>query len=677
LVEVGGTDTNNDGKIDGTGGGGTGSIADAGTPNGWATAIDGNESGTALHLGNGDDNNDNGGNTTDTIPNYRDLDSDNDGLSDHLENGGTDDVDNDGRVGTVANSLGVGGTLLTVVNSDTDSVPNYLDLDSDNDGISDLAETSTTLVDADGDGRVDGSALPTTGIVNTLTNISLPNADGDARPDYLDLDSDNDGISDLREGSIANQPDANNDGRVDGTPNSNGVITGTGASLVTNPSDKDNDGVNDFRDLDSDNDGIFDLREGTNANQPDAGNDGQVDGTPDANGVVTGGGVVFVTNPTNTDGDGVADYRDLDSDNDGINDVREAGLGDANNDGVLGGASPTVDANGVISGATSTIPNTDGDTRPDFRDLDSDNDSINDVDEYQSPTDLDANNDGLIDGDDIDNDGIRSGADGDDNGFGDVSDPAPLDDTDPDTTPNYLDLDSDDDAVFDIVEAGNGTLDTAPANGQIDNLTDNDNDGIADAADTNPNFFGEGTGPLPVSFVKFNATKVNEKVKLNWVTALEFNNLHFLVERSTDGRGFNTIGKIEGRNQYEELSNYEFWDNQPLEGINYYRITQVDTDNSRTSTMILSVNMELETSLSIFPNPVLKEVNLDFKSEPAERNISVEIINANGIKINGFTFDKPLGKYKLKLNLDSLNSGIYLIKVFYKGQSQLYKVVKQ
>ncbi|MEO6287489.1 MAG: T9SS type A sorting domain-containing protein [Dyadobacter sp.] len=51
-----------------------------------------------------------------------------------------------------------------------------------------------------------------------------------------------------------------------------------------------------------------------------------------------------------TDGDGIADNLDLDSDNDGCNDVLEAGGTDANGDGILGGSPVTVDADGLVVG---------------------------------------------------------------------------------------------------------------------------------------------------------------------------------------------------------------------------------------------------------------------------------------------------------------------------------------
>ncbi|WP_459211182.1 lectin-like domain-containing protein [Aquimarina rhabdastrellae] len=83
-----------------------------------------------------------------------------------------------------------------------------------------------------------------------------------------------------------------------------------------------------------------------------------------------------------TDGDGIVDALDLDSDNDGIYDVRESGGVDLNNDGYADDIDGNLDNNDGIpdTAGTGTIPNdTDNDTVYDHLDLDSDNDTCYDT----------------------------------------------------------------------------------------------------------------------------------------------------------------------------------------------------------------------------------------------------------------------------------------------------------
>jgi gliding motility-associated-like protein len=193
-----------------------------------------------------------------------------------------------------------------------------------------------------------------------LASCVPKDSDGDGTPDQLDLDSDNDGILDVYESQGANFVAAtNNDANLDGMDDA----YGTGVVLA----DTDTDAVFDYLDLDSDNDGIYDLTE-SGSIAPDANNNGTIDGNPatfGANGLSSAvetapdSGILAYT-LTDTDGDGIHNYIEQDNDNDLCNDVREAGFSDPDNDGIPGSAAPpTVNANGVVTGITNgyTTPN--------------------------------------------------------------------------------------------------------------------------------------------------------------------------------------------------------------------------------------------------------------------------------------------------------------------------------
>jgi hypothetical protein len=150
----------------------------------------------------------------DGLPNLADLDSDGDGVSDLIEAGGTDtnsDGQADNFVDTNGNGLadhlepGLGGRALPLPDSDADGADNHRDLDSDGDGAADVIESGGA--DANGDGRQDGTDADNDGLVDsgdsTTTGghaLPRPDSDGDGTVDSLDTDSDNDGVTDSREG---------------------------------------------------------------------------------------------------------------------------------------------------------------------------------------------------------------------------------------------------------------------------------------------------------------------------------------------------------------------------------------------------------------------------------------------------------------------------------------------
>ena len=240
----------------------------------------------------------------DGIPNNKDLDSDNDGILDAVEAGFTD-ADNDGEVdGTGYDTDGkvtASDGYVTPADTDSDTIQDYVDLDSDNDGILDAVEAGFTDADNDGEVDGDGTGVDADGKVIGSDGYGTPaNTDSDTIPDHLDPDSDGDGISDAIEAGFT---DADGDGEVDGTVDTDGTVSDSDG--YGTPADTDLDGTPNHLDLDSDNDGILDSIEG--------------DDTVD------------------TDGDGTPNYLDIDSDGDGCYDAVEAGFTDANNDGEVDG----------------------------------------------------------------------------------------------------------------------------------------------------------------------------------------------------------------------------------------------------------------------------------------------------------------------------------------------------
>ena len=108
-----------------------------------------------------------------------DTDDDDDGIPDIIENGGVDangdgvvddfiDTDDDGWADTF--DPDDGGTSLTPQDFDLDGIYNYRDTDSDNDGIADIVEVGNATADTDGDGRTNGT-VGTNGLDNAFESV--------------------------------------------------------------------------------------------------------------------------------------------------------------------------------------------------------------------------------------------------------------------------------------------------------------------------------------------------------------------------------------------------------------------------------------------------------------------------------------------------------------------------
>jgi opacity protein-like surface antigen len=378
----------------------------------------------------------------DGIPDARDLDSDGDGVSDRAESGatGTDtdhdgiddafDADTHGGVDTDHDRVADGFVAL---DTDGDGVPDFRDLDSDNDSIADVVEAGGA--DENGDGLLD--------VDGTVTSTPA-DADGDGRPNLRDLDSDGDGATDISRTSFA-VLDVNGDGRIDvfgADVDGDGLADAIDGEPAQRGSriDNDEDGVPADRDQDDDGDGIRDSLEGTADTDGDGtldrlDRDSDNDGIPDriemglvrpSGSDANGNGIDDVYESVNSrrdsDNDGIPDYLDSDSDNDGMSDVLEilrvqlSGAdadGDGIDDAIDVDATHGVDTNGDgVDDARLNLADTDGDGLEDYRDPDSDNDGILDGRENG-----DFNNDGINDRLQRDP-GLRTGLEGGGGSFG-------------------------------------------------------------------------------------------------------------------------------------------------------------------------------------------------------------------------------------------------------------------
>jgi hypothetical protein len=139
-------------------------------------------------------------------------------------------------------------------------------------------------------------------------------------------------------------------------------------------------------------------------------------------------------------------------------------------------------------------------------------------------------------------------------------------------------------------------------------------------------------GALPVTLVSFTATKANEQVYLNWSTATEINSSHYEIERSTDGVTFEKIGFETAAFNSVELINYQFIDNQPNNGINYYRLKMVDADETFEYSPVRVVNVssaQPAVTVNIYPNPAANFISVGL-TLPATEPTNVYVRNMNG-----------------------------------------------
>lgn len=547
---------------------------------------------------------------------------------------------------------------MTIMDMDGDGFPNYQDVDSDGDGITDCIEAGG--LDTDGDGRYDV---------------------------FVDIDFD--GLADAVDGDVGNDSIAENSANclqlTLADLDSNGIPEGYPMG------DYDGDGYLDFLDIDVDNDGILDNREAQEGNalvnttmQLPLGTDADGDGYDDRYDADQTDGLIANSAPNGTviaesddiddfDGDGVPNHKDADSDNDGIVDFIEADSADA----YTAWSTADVDQDGLLdfwdadtTGVDSSLgytPNDDADDSdgfPDYLDGNTDGDDLLDYMEAIDYTgDLQTRNDYMYLATNYvpQNGGVSTSnfdntLDSDFDGIPDW-----LDDDVADIFANFLDpnhalySDADNDGLVDIFDADQNA--GAPYVGVL----------IPGTVLPYPSDFDDSINPqsdwrdltimisLPVEWLEFDVARQDATTAdVLWSTASEKNNEKFLVQKSTDNQKYEVIGEVIGGGTTSKVSRYSFTDYDVHEGVNYYRLVQIDFDGKQGISDVKVLENKIRAELIAYPNPSKGRVLLGGAGSYTDLNIfDISGMDVTGnVSVQGNTLD-----------FGGLTAGVYIVQV--------------
>jgi hypothetical protein len=163
---------------------------------------------------------------------------------------------------------------------------------------------------------------------------------------------------------------------------------------------------------------------------------------------------------------------------------------------------------------------------------------------------------------------------------------------------------------------------------------------------------------LPVELLDFRAATEGKRVRLDWTTGSEYNNDHFVVERSADGMTFEPIAVVTGAGQSSRPITYDAIDARPLDGSSYYRLRQVDRDGSSdlSSTVALSRRTEGDP-LRVAPS-ISSDGRVEVFADAAFVGADLEVLDATGKLL----FTGRLSDPTTPLDLGPHGAGIYLLR---------------
>lgn len=172
--------------------------------------------------------------------------------------------------------------------------------------------------------------------------------------------------------------------------------------------------------------------------------------------------------------------------------------------------------------------------------------------------------------------------------------------------------------------------------------------------------------PLPVELVSLSADCSGSQVDIIWQTASETNNSGFVVEKSSDGKTFAQIGFVDGAGNSNRPKSYVFSDLNPINGTNYYRLKQIDTDGKFVYTKIITTSCENENnpepSFIVYPNPTTDILNISAEYLPGKTAV-VNVYNVLGALVWQSKENTSAGMIFTRYDMSALPPAVYMVKV--------------
>lgn len=179
---------------------------------------------------------------------------------------------------------------------------------------------------------------------------------------------------------------------------------------------------------------------------------------------------------------------------------------------------------------------------------------------------------------------------------------------------------------------------------------------------------------LPVTWLYVKGEIKADRSLISWATATEEETDKFLVEHSTDGQHFATIGEVKAAGNSGSTQHYNFRHDTPVKGMNYYRLKQLDKNGKFTYSKALHLLYHPDQrEVMIAPNPVSD--NLYIIAGTGNDLQKAELYDMSGKLILTRQLGSAQQVYSIDIN--ALNKGIYIVRLYDKQNSTSHRIIKQ
>ena len=180
-----------------------------------------------------------------------------------------------------------------------------------------------------------------------------------------------------------------------------------------------------------------------------------------------------------------------------------------------------------------------------------------------------------------------------------------------------------------------------------------------------PFAIGEGSSPLPVELVSFQANCIDQGVALTWQTASEHSSAYFEVDRSEDSQNWSLLEQVAAAGNSTSLLSYSILDSEKVRNTVYYRLNQVDFDgaNKRYNPIYMNCG-NIGNVITTYPNPSTDNgFQLLFENSLGERIIGLNILDALGNLVYTKELQLQNGTNTFNVYDFKVETGVYFLQI--------------
>ena len=180
--------------------------------------------------------------------------------------------------------------------------------------------------------------------------------------------------------------------------------------------------------------------------------------------------------------------------------------------------------------------------------------------------------------------------------------------------------------------------------------------------------------PLPVELQELTVLQNDQRARLQWTTAAETNNAGFYVQTqplsansTITASAWTDLGFVEGKGTTNAAQSYQFETGEMQYGTHAFRLSQVDTDGTETTTDPVTVDVQLDRAYAVeapYPNPSNGQATLPVTVRKSQR-VRVLLYDILGRRVATVHDGEMRGQDTQAIQFDTgrLASGTYFVRV--------------